>query len=156
MPTTVTASTLKVTVKEEITLNGKKHEYKQEQSIANVNMIAQRIVRVPTSLKTILSFGSAIAAGTYVAGDVKYVRITNLDDTNFVTIGLLDSDNAYDRAYFKIEKGETIVFHNSKIEAHADNSAFAAFVDFDTINAQADTGAGAAVDIEIFVASSQS
>ena len=153
MATTVTASTLKVTVKEEITLNGVKHEYKQEQSIASVNMIAQRIVRVPTALKTVLSFSTAIAAGTYVAGDIKYIRVTNLDDTNYVTLGLLESDSPYDRAYFKLEKDQTMVFYNSKLEAHAANSAWAAFADIDTINAQANT---AAVDIEIFVASSQS
>ena len=151
MATTVTASTLKVTVKEEITLNGKKHEYKQEQSIASVNMIAQRIVRVPTSLKTILSFGAAIGAGTYANSDVKYIRVTNLDDTNYITLGLMDT--SADTAYFKIDKGETMVFHNTNIEAKTDGAVFGTFSDIDTINAQANT---AAVDIEIFVASSQS
>ena len=96
MATTVTASTLKVTVKEDITLNGKKHEFKQEQSIDNVNMIAQRIVRVPTSTEKILDFNSTtIGAGQYVAGDVKYIRITNLDDTirgYFDTAGDTKSD----------------------------------------------------------------
>ncbi len=103
MATTVTASTLKVTVKEDITLNGKKHEFKQEQSIDNVNMIAQRIVRVPTSTEKILDFSSTtIGAGQYVAGDVKYIRITNLDDTNFVNIGIRKS--GADVAYLKVEK----------------------------------------------------
>ena len=155
MATTLTASTLKVTVKEEITLDGKKHEYKQEQSIADVNMISQRIVRVPNSLKTILSFGTAIAAGTYVAGDIKYVRVTNLDNANYVTLGLLDSDGSGDRVYFKLEKGETIIFHNTSVDAKASTStAFEAFVNFDTMNALASDSAG--VDIELFVASSQS
>ena len=154
MATTVTAATLKVTVKEEITLNGKKHEYKQEQSIASVNMIAQRLVRVPyNSTEIILSFGSTIGAGTYVAGDVKYIRVTNLDDTNFVKLGLLDS-GAGDRAYFKLEKGDTMIFHNTKLEAKADTSgAWVSFADIESINARSDT---ADVDIEVFVASSQS
>ena len=98
MATTVSASTLKISVKEEITLNGKKHEYKQEQSIADVNMIAQRIVRVPTSVKTVLSFSNAIGAGTYQNSDVKYIRITNLDNENYITLGLMDSSG--DTAYF--------------------------------------------------------
>tara|TARA_R100000008_G_C3573561_1_gene163755 strand:- start:406 stop:873 length:468 start_codon:yes stop_codon:yes gene_type:complete len=154
MATTLTASTLKVSVKEEITLNGKKHEYRQEQSIADVNMIAQRIVRVPyTGTEIILSFGSAIGAGTYVAGDVKYIRVTNLDNANFVKLGLLDN-GAGDRAYFKLEKGATMVFHNTKLDAKESTSgAWVAFADIESINARADTGD---VDIEIFVASSQS
>jgi hypothetical protein len=153
MATTVTASTLKVTVKEDITLNGVKHEHKQEQSIANVNMISQRIVRVPTSLKTVLSFSTAIAAGTYVAGDIKYIRVTNLDDTNYVTLGLKDSTNT-ESAYLKLEKGETMIFHNTKLETNVNGAVWStAFEDIETINAQANT---AAVDIEIFVASSQS
>ena len=86
MATTLTASTLKVIVKEEINLNGKKHEYRQEQSIADVNMIAQRIVRVPTTVKTILSFASSIGAGTYHNSDVKYIRVTNLDNENYITL----------------------------------------------------------------------
>ena len=151
MATIVTASTLTVTVKENITLNGVKHEYKQEQAITSVNMIAQRIVRVPTSLKTILSFSTAIAAGTYVAGDIKYIRVTNLDDTNYITLGLMDTDA--DTAYFKIEKGETMVFYNTSLDVKTDGAVVGTLSTIDTINAIADT---AAVDIEIFVASSQS
>ena len=154
MATTVTASTLKITVKEEITLNGKKNEYKQEQSIANVNMISQRIVRVPyTGTEIILSFGSAIGAGTYITGDVKYIRVTNLDNTNFVKLGLLDN-GAGDRAYFKLEKGDTMIFHNTKLDAKESTSgAWVAFADIESINARSDQGD---VDIEVFVASSQS
>ena len=151
MASTVIASTLKVIVKEEITLNGKKHEYRQEKSIANVNMISQRIVRVPTSLKTILSFGTSIGAGTYANSDVEYIRVTNLDDTNHITLGLMDTSG--DTAYFKIDSGETMVLNNTNIETKTDGAVFTTFSDIDTINAQANT---AAVDLEIFVASSQS
>ena len=100
-----------------------------------------------------MTFGAAPAAGTYIAGDVKYIRVTNLDNENFVTLGLLESDSPYDRAYFKLEKGQTMVFHNTSLEAHAANSVFSAFATIDSLNAQADT---AAVDLEVFVASSQS
>ena len=151
MASTVKASTLKISVKEEITLNGKKHDNRQEQSIENVNMISQRIVRVPTAVKTILSFGTAIGAGTYQNSDVKYIRVTNLDNQNYITLGLMDTSG--DTAYFKIDKGETMVFHNTNIETKTDGAVFSTFSDIDTINAQANT---AAVDLEIFVASSQS
>ena len=152
MATTLTASTLKVTVKEEITLNGKKHEYKQEQSIPSINMISQRIVRVPTSTEKILDFNSTtIGAGQYVAGDVKYIRITNLDDTNFVNIGIRKS--SADVAYLKVEKGDSLLLNNTSLQTKTDGAGFSAFQTLTDIIAIADT---AAVDIEIFVASSQS
>ena len=116
-------------------------------------MVSQRIVRVPTSLVTALSFGAAVAAGTYVAGDVKYIRVTNLDDTNYITLGLKDSTNT-ESAYFKLEKGQTMIFRNTKLETNVNGAVWsAAFEDIETINAQANP---APVDIQIFVASSQS
>ena len=152
MATTVTSSILYTTIKEEILLNGTKHVYETKKGISSVNMVAQRIVRVPTSVATILSFGATVAAGTYVQGDVKYIRITNLDDTNYITLGLKDSTNN-ESAYFKIEKGGTMIFNNAKLEANSNGAVASTFEDIELINAQANT---AAVDIEIFVASSQS
>ena len=151
MATTLTASTLKVSVKEEITLNGKKHEYRQEQSIANINMISQRIVRVPASTEIILAFNSTtIGAGQYVAGSVKYIRITNLDNENYLNIGLRKS--SADVAYFKIEKGDTMVFHNTELQAKSDGGGWSAWSTLTDIIAYAPDGA---VDAELFVASSQ-
>ena len=62
-------------------------------------------------------------------------------------------DSTADTAYFKIGKGESMVFYNTSIEVATNGAAWASWSDFDTINAQANS---AAVDIEIFVASSQS
>tara|TARA_R100000152_G_C6746045_1_gene169637 strand:+ start:321 stop:776 length:456 start_codon:yes stop_codon:yes gene_type:complete len=151
MATTVSASNLSIKVKEDITLNGVKYAYESEQTISSINMISQRIVRVPTSVKTVLSFGTVIGAGTFHNSDVKYIRVTNLDDTNYITLGLMDTDA--DTAYLKIGKGESMVFYNTSVEVATNGAAWASWSDFDTINAQANS---AAVDIEIFVASSQS
>ena len=151
MATTVSASNLSIKVKEDITLNGVKYAYESEQTISSINMISQRIVRVPTSVKTVLSFGTAIGAGTFQNSDVKYIRVTNLDDTNYITLGLMDT--SADTAYFKIGKGETMVFYNTSLEVMTNGAVWASWSDIDTINAQANS---AAVDIEIFVASSQS
>ena len=153
MASKVKSSTLKVSVKEDVTLNGVRHLYESSQSITDINMVSHRFIRVPTSLVTVLSFGAAVGAGTYVAGDVKYVRVTNMDDTNYITLGLKDSTNN-ESAYFKLEKGQTMIFRNTKLETNINGAVWStAFEDIETINAQANT---AAVDIEIFVASSQS
>ena len=152
MATTVTASTLKVTVKEEITLNGNKYNDSQEKQISNINMINKRIVRTNgTNVTTLLTFGAAPAAGTHIAGDVKYIRVTNLDNTNFVTLGI--KDDGAKTAYFKLENGQTMVFYNTSLDTNINAAVVAAFSTIDTMQAQADQ---AAVDIEIFVASSQS
>jgi len=151
MTTTVTSSTLKVTVREEITLNGIKHDYIKTQSVAGVNMVSQRIVRVPTSVTTLVSFGATVAAGQYVAADLKYVRVTNLDDTNYVTLKLVDT--GADCAFLKLSPRETMVFRDTNLEVKADGGVWAAWSTIDSISAQANT---AEVDVEIFVASSQS
>ena len=152
MATTVTASTLKVIVKEEITLNGDKHQHYMEKSIPNVNMINKRVARTNgTAVTTLLTFGTAPAAGTYIAGDVKYIRVTNLDNTNFVTLGM--KDDGAKTVYFKLEKGQTMVFYNTSLDTNINAAVVASFSTIDTIQAQADT---AAVDLEVFVASSQS
>ena len=152
MATTVTASTLKVTVKESILLNGVQHEHKQEQSIANVNMVSQRIVRIPTSTEIILAFNATtIGAGQYISGDVKYIRITNLDDTNYLNIGLRKS--GADVAYLKIEKGDSVLLHNTKLQAKSNGGGFS---DFQTLTDIIAIANSSAIDAEVFVASSQS
>ena len=152
MASTVIASTLKVIVKEEITLNGNRYDDSQEKRIPNINMINKRVVRTNgTNVTTLLTFGATPAAGTHIAGDVKYIRVTNLDNTNFVTLGI--KDDGAKTSYFKLESGQTMVFYNTSLDANTNAAVVTTFSTIDTMQAQADT---AAVDLEVFVASSQS
>tara|TARA_R100000231_G_scaffold128797_1_gene99961 strand:- start:138 stop:593 length:456 start_codon:yes stop_codon:yes gene_type:complete len=150
MASTISAATLTVTHTEALTLNGVDRGVTNTLTIASVNEVDHRIMTIPTgSLSTVVSMGAAAAAGTFINSGVKYIRITNKDDTNFVTLGLEASGDA---AYFKIKAGETFVIYSDDLDAN--NAVIAhgsiAFGDIVNIKAKADT---ATVDLEVFVAS---
>jgi hypothetical protein len=143
MASTIVNATLAVTITEAVTLNGKSYGNINNLSIPNVNEVDQRILTIPTSLIEVLKYGTAAGAGTFVRADVKYLRITNKDDTNFISIKVANGSDHY---WVKLEAGKSFELHNGLIESA---STFSAWGDIDTIEAIADT---AAVDIEYFIA----
>ena len=151
MATTLTAATLTVTVTESISLNGKDQGATNSFTVASINEIYKHIVTATTTATTFLKFGSAASAGTLIRSDVSYLRLTNLDDTNFVTVGL--SDDSADTAYFKLEKKQSIIIGGSdvgpEVEVKTDAAAFSAFASVDSLILDADT---ASCDVEIFAA----
>lgn len=151
MATTLTAATLTVTLTESITLNGKDQGATNSFTVASINEIYKHIVSATTTATTFIKFGTAASAGTLIRADVSYLRITNLDDTNFVTVGL--SDDSADTAYFKLEKKQSIIIGGTdegpQIEVKTDAAAFAAWASVDSLILDADT---ASCDVEIFVA----
>ena len=96
MASTVKGSKLKVILTEQIFLNGRDHGSKNELNISGIKDIFKRIVTVAAGDDaTVLVFKSttAIADGALDLQGVKYIRITNLDDTNSVGLSLqIDSD----------------------------------------------------------------
>jgi len=151
MATTLTAATLTVTLTEAISLNGKDQGATSSFTVASINEIYKHIVTATTTATTFLKFGTAASAGTLIRADVSYLRITNLDDTNFVTVGL--SDDSADTAYFKLEKKQSIIIGGTdegpQIDIHASAGAFAAWASVDSLILDADT---ASCDVEIFAA----
>ena len=148
MATTLTAATLTVTVTESISLNGKDQGATNSFTVASVNEVYKHIVTATTTATTFLKFGTAASAGTLIRADVSYLRITNLDDTNFVTVGL--SDDSADTAYFKVQSviiGGTD--EGPQVDIHASAGAFAAWASVDSLILDADT---ASCDVEIFAA----
>ena len=140
-------ATLKVTIKEELILNGKDMGNENFLSISGVNSAEHRIVEVATAEQSILLFDSAVAAGTYADSTLKHLRLTNLDDTNFIQIRIVASSKQY---YAKIEPGETFILGNSEMYADATGSSSSeAFVNIDAIHAKANT---AACELEVFIA----
>lgn len=147
MATTITPATLTISHTETITLNGVDQGGTVTETISNVTQIAKSIVNIGTSVADILGFGSVNAQGQYIRTSVKYIRVTNLDDTNFIVLGL--SKTGADTFYIKLEAGKSITFGNDDLEIDASGGAFSAFVEADNISAMADT---AACDLELFVA----
>ncbi len=151
MATTLTAATLTVTVTESISLNGKDQGATNSFTVASINEVYKHIATATTTATTFLKFGTAASAGTLIRENVSYLRLTNLDDTNFVTVGL--SDDSADTAYFKLEKGQSIIIGGTdegpQVDIHATAGAFAAWASVDSLILDADT---ASVDVEIFAA----
>ena len=86
MATTIEAATLTVTLTEQVVLNGQEKGATNSLTISDVTEVSQRIVNVPTSEVIILAMGTAVAAGQFVESTIRYIRITNKDDTNHVTL----------------------------------------------------------------------
>ncbi len=143
MATTVTAADLTVTITESYTLNGVSYGNTLNKTYVSNGQVLQRVMSVSTSDPAILNFGAADAAGQLTVGDYKYFRVTNLDDTNFITLTLF---NGTDSFFYKVAAGDTFVLMNNEMDAIASSTTFGAFADITQIKADADT---AACDIEI-------
>ena len=150
MATTVTAAALSVTVTESITLNGVARNSKATTTIASIGEISNRIMSITnaTNGTDIVDISTAASAGTYSKTALKYMRITNLDDTNFVVIQFTDSSSHHWE--LKLEAGKSLVIGDtSSIDDQADIDNFSATA-IAKIVGLANT---AAVDVEVYIAS---
>ena len=82
MASTVDSATLKVQIKEDITLNGTKRGAQLMHEFKEITQVDERVLTVPTYEVGVLLLSSSAGPGTYESGSFKYARITNLDDKN--------------------------------------------------------------------------
>jgi hypothetical protein len=158
MASTITAGTLKVILTEQIILNGRDQGSKNELSVSGISEISKRIVTITTTESTIATFSAAVAsAGHYVAADVRYIRFTNKDDTNFITLTFRNQDN--DEAAIKLDAGQSFIWNGDNVDGmtavlnatqDADAASSTNFGSLTNIQADADTDS---CDLEVFVAS---
>lgn len=144
------ASDLTTTITESVTLNGAVRGTTNELTITGINEILEQVVNVQTTEATVILFGSAQAAGQLVIADTKYVRLTNLDATNFVQLRIATTSGG--EFVYKLQAGETFILHKVDNSADVDSSAIAtpSMEDIVSVKCQAST---AACDVEIFAAS---
>ena len=150
MASTVTPATLTVTITETITLNGSDQGATNSFTVASIAEVNKRIVNCPASEKVVLSFGADIAAGTFVEGDVRYIRLTNKDDTNYVTLNI-EGDSSTDYSV-RLDPGASYLIVSTSatgVVDYADISG-ATLEDLTGIKATANS---AACDLEVLVAS---
>tara|TARA_R110002012_G_scaffold110793_3_gene255490 strand:+ start:5899 stop:6588 length:690 start_codon:yes stop_codon:yes gene_type:complete len=101
-------STLTVSLQENITIDNRDYGSKQSISFPSITDVHKRIVTATTTEATFANFGAAASAGTFVIGDVRYMRFSNLDDTYHIT---LTFKNEYDdEVAIKLDKGQTFVW----------------------------------------------
>ncbi len=122
MGTELTAQTLTVTITEALAVdhaNGSTNDIDFAQvythtygSIANVS---KRIIKLAnTNLTEIATFGSDTQNGAFVRADVRYIRVTNLDDSDALQVGLDDEDS--DAAYTSVAADSSIIFTGTTVE----------------------------------------
>ena len=161
MASTITASTMTVTITESIALNGKDQGASNILSIASIKDVYKRIVTIASGDDgTVLVFKSTTAAGDGALDKdlVKYIRITNLDDTNSVNISLqLDSGEDNSAADLSVthllEAGRSFIMGTADEAVHADDdsaSIVTALTDLESIIVDPGSNAGT---VEVFVAS---
>ena len=99
---------LTVLLTEQLTLNGYPQGSTSSKSITGINESSKRIVTLSdTTERTLISFGSAIGAGTFVTSAVKYIRITNLGKNEEVINLSLEATN--DEAIIDLEAGHFFI-----------------------------------------------
>ena len=156
MTTTLTAATLTITLKESIELTGVEQGATNEKPSASVNEVSKRIVTVtPTEAEVIAFHASAISSGTFIEGDVRYMRFTNLDDTNHVTLTFKNEND--DEFAVKVDAGHSFIYPGDNsggvvdtMDAIDGTGLTYSLGDLVNVTADADT---ASCDMEIFVAS---
>ena len=156
MASTVTTATMTVTVSESITLNGKNQGSINTLSIPAIANITKRIVNVPNSEVEIIAMSSAVGSGTFITADTLYIRITNLDGDNHVTLTFKSAGNH--EFAVKLDKGQSFIYNadlsGGVVDTFDANGAGTAasgnLADLTNIYASADQ---ATCNLEIFVAS---
>ena len=162
MASTLVASNLTVRITETINLNGQNQGASSSLTIGSISDVYKRIVTCPSNAETTLvHFHSSVADGTLSPLDidnVKYIRVTNLDDTTSVTLSLQsdvgEDDSAADEsASLLLEAGKSFMMGapNDGIGiSDANANLVTDLVDLESLVVF--TGSDA-IDVEIFVAS---
>jgi hypothetical protein len=156
MASTITPAPLTVIIAEQITLNGTPYGAKTRYTVDNITEISKRIVTTNgTGSTEILRFHPSASAGQFINTDVRYVRITNLDNANYATLRFVGA-SATDYAFRLDPTGSHVITtsqpsgsSNAGVTSYADITGVS-LTNLQTISAIANS---ASVDLELFVAS---
>ena len=153
MATTLKNATLKVTIKEEITLNGSRQDAENILRVSDINEIYKRVVTCPASNTTTIATFSANTYDSVQAIDVndaKYIRITNLDSSNSIELAVVGAATLYQ---VTVAAGQSHILGSPDdlMLAEADTSpSFGTMADVASIQVNP---ASNTVDVELFIAS---
>ncbi len=159
-------SDLTINITEEITLpNNNIEKISNKKVISNINQIVRRVDTITTSFSgsgiEILRFvdsESQQVAGSFVKGDVKYIRITHISGSSDAILYFLKTDQ--ESTLLKLSPGKSIMLNDASFDAssindyveetYVDPEYYSNFVSLDVIKAKA---SGSNVQLEYFVAS---
>lgn len=125
MATTVTTATLKVDITETITLNGTTYDKTTTQSITGIAQYTSRVYQLKASTThTVVEFASDPSNNVFDSDDFKYMRITNLDDTNAVNLTFATESNV--GCAFQLDAGESFVISALTVDSNTSGGAITA------------------------------
>ena len=156
MASTITAAPLTVAIREQITMNGNDYGSVTRYTVNNISEISRRIVTTNgTGSTVIIRFQPSASAGQFINTDVRYVRVTNLDDTNYATLRFVGTGST-DYSFRLDPTGSHLLMTsqasgstNAGVTRYADISG----VTLTNLRSIAATANSASVDLELFVAS---
>ena len=156
MARSFSTATLTVKIQEGIVLGGQNMGALNSFSVTGIKNVVKRLMTATTDLMTIMTFhASAEGAGQYIEGNVRYIRITNLDDTNHICLIFVNENS--DEFAVKVDKGQSFIFNADLsggvvdvFDANGAGTASSGSIgDLTTIKVQSDT---ASCDIETYIA----
>ena len=120
--TDLNAATLTVTITEALAVghdNGSTDSLDFAQTythtFGSIINTSKRIIKLAnTNLTEVATFGSDTANGAFVRADVRYIRVTNLDGTDALQVGLDDEDS--DAAYTELAANSSIMYTGTTVE----------------------------------------
>ena len=123
MASTLNPTTFKVKITEEQIVRNNVIKNEVTYTIGNVTNVDHRVLTCPstTSIDLITVNGINPGAGTFPSGSLKYVRITNLDDTYSVAITVSGSQGTFTQ---KLSPVGSLFFASSQMTSSNFNGAF--------------------------------
>ena len=161
MASTLSAATMTVTVTESINLNGKNQGGTNTLSVASIKDVYKRIVTcVDDTDCTIATFRTATstADGALDLENVKYIRVTNLDDANPVNLSLqidtAENDSAAaDSATILLEAGKSFIMGRPSDGIAVDSTGATIVTALVNLESLLIDPLSETVDVEVFIAS---
>ena len=158
---------LKVKIQEDIILDNQDYGSKRTLEISSIDEVYKRIVTCPANAETtVVHFKQVVGAaggatkfdGALDIQDVRYVRVTNLDSSNSLTLSLQaevgeDDSGADVSASVLLEAGKSFMMgsgHDGVGVSDANANLVTDLVDLDSLVVQP---GGNAISVEVFVAS---
>jgi hypothetical protein len=131
MASTLTPTTFKIKITEEQVVRNNVIKNEVVHTIDNVTNVDHRILTCPTSTSVDLFNvnGPIPGAGTFPSSSLKYVRITNLDDTNSIAITLSGSQGQFTQ---ELTPSNTLFMAGSQITSSNFNGTFGDNIEFVT------------------------
>jgi|TARA_R100001443_G_scaffold9108_1_gene18695 hypothetical protein len=119
--TDINAGTLTVTITEalavghDVTADERDFAQTMTHTFLSIANVSKRILKLAnTNLTKVATFGSAESVGTFKRTDVRYIRVTNLDGTDVLQVGLDDEDS--DAAYTSLAPATSIIYTGTTVE----------------------------------------